>query len=129
MSSLNVADVPIPRVDRARFSPAGWTAHGAAVVLFVRDLTDDSYRIAQRHRTDVVSASQVKTAAASLYARPKVARRKFAGVVGSAILGVAMSAAFLFLQGDTVTSTVAFGTAVSILAGGALVWWGVLAES
>ena len=83
---------PFKRYDNQPFSPEAETELEKAVAAFRAELVKKAVRAKNDVRGDVVSAHNVKTAAAGPLARSQPVGVKLAGMTGNAVMGAALGA-------------------------------------
>jgi hypothetical protein len=99
-------------IDPAPFTPSAFVLLQDTIDEFIADLLDESFRIAKRHKSEVVSVNYVQ--AAGTYLVASRARRMFRhmGTVGGILLGGSLSNILAMAQTGTAFPVV--GTLVSV---------------
>lgn len=99
-------------IDPAPFTPSAFRLLQDSIDEFIVDLLDESFRIAKRHKSEVVSANYVE--AAGTYLVASRARRVFRhmGTVGGILLGGSLSNILAMAQTGSAFPVV--GTLVSV---------------
>jgi hypothetical protein len=105
------------------FSPRAVGVFLAHVDVFVVELGTEAFRIARRHKSDLISAAHVDQAAANLVASSRRALARNMGVLGGILVGSGISQ-FLAMIGSPNLPPVptAVATAMLVIGAALLVW-------
>jgi len=108
-------------IDREKFTAKGFEELSERVDLFIKDVADESARIARRYRTDLISAFHVEKAAEHIASGSALKIYRHAGTIGGILLGGGLSEVLSMLSTDTATIIGLITSSICFVVGAVLI--------